>query len=296
MRRLIAGLAFLALQFTPALAQNPVAQNPVAEILPSPARQWANPSNLVMFDLARAGDRIIGVGEHGMVVLSDDDGQHFRQATSVPVDSALTAVFFTDSHNGWAVGHWGVIIATKDGGETWQTQRLDSTVDQPLFSLVFKNDQEGWAVGLWSVLLHTEDGGKIWNAEHLQVPPGSKKADSNLYKVFLDDKSTIYIAAEQGRVLRSTDGGKNWVYLNTGYQGSLWTGIADSNGNLFVGGLRGNLFRSIDSGTSWTAFDSGSKASITDLIEVDGQLLARQSLERLIDIDRGFPCIRFCDS
>jgi photosystem II stability/assembly factor-like uncharacterized protein len=236
-------------------------------IVPAPARIWPHPAGMVLFDLTRAGTRIVAVGEHGVIALSDDDGKTFRQARHSPVDCALTAVSFVDASRGFAVGHWGTIIASVDGGETWQLQRVDSAVDQPLFSVAFRSPLEGWAVGLWSILLHTEDGGKTWVAQHLDAPPGGKKADRNLNKIFFDAHGTIFVAAEQGNVLRSQDGGKTWVYLTTGYLGSFWTGLAASNGAIYVGGLRGSLYRSTDGGAHWTALASGSKASMTGLIE-----------------------------
>jgi photosystem II stability/assembly factor-like uncharacterized protein len=267
MRRILIALAGMVL-----LSAAGLAQDASPDLKPTPAKAWPNPTGLVLLDVARAGDRLVAVGEQGVIVLSDDNGKSFRQAKAVPIDSALTAVTFTDAGHGWAVGHWGAIIATADGGETWQLQRVDSSVDQPLFSVAFKNAKEGWAVGLWSLLLHTDDGGKTWTADQLQPPPGSKKADRNLYKVFIDGAGSLYIAAELGSVVRSTDGGKSWVYLSTGYAGSFWTGLAASDGSLFVAGLRGNLYRSVDGGNSWMALDSGSKASISGLVETSGLL------------------------
>lgn len=236
------------------------------------AKAWNNPKNLMMLDVTRAGDRIVAVGDHGVAILSDDGGKTFRQAKKMPVDCTLTAVTFSDEKNGWAVGHWGVIVATTDGGENWQLQRVDTAVDQPLFSVAFKNAREGWAVGLWSVLLQTQNGGKSWLPVSLQPAAGSVKADKNLYKIFLDHSDAIFIAGEAGIVLRSTDNGRSWVYLNTGYVGSFWTGLAASSGAIYVAGLRGSLYRSMDSGATWKALDSGSKASVTGLIEKAGQL------------------------
>jgi photosystem II stability/assembly factor-like uncharacterized protein len=241
-------------------------------IVQKAAKTWNNPKAMMLLDVTRAGDRIVAVGEHGVAILSDDGGKTYTQAKTMPADCTLTAVTFADAKNGWAVGHWGVIVATTDGGENWQLQHVDTAVDQPLFSVAFKNANEGWAVGLWSLLLHTQDGGKTWTREYLQAPAGSKKADKNLNKIFLDHSGNIFIAGESGMVLRSKDSGKSWVYLKTGYTGSFWTGIATSNGALYVGGLRGSFYRSKDSGATWKALDLGSKASVTGMIEQAGQL------------------------
>ena len=89
--------------------------------LKTPAMQVSAAQNGVLIDLARAGTRLVAVGERGLVVFSDDNGQSWHQA-SVPVSVSLTAVQFVDAQQGWAVGHAGVVLATRDGGEHWTLQ------------------------------------------------------------------------------------------------------------------------------------------------------------------------------
>ncbi len=238
-----------------------------------PALRWKEPTKLVLFDVARAGARLVVVGEMGVILLSDDDGKSFRQARSVPADGTLDAVSFVDDKHGWAVGHLGLILATADGGETWTQQRVDTAVDQPLFSVVFRDVNEGWAVGLWSLVLHTTDGGKNWETLKVDPAPGAKKADKNLYHIFLDHTGALYVAAEQGNVLRSKDGGQTWTYLHTGYAGSFWSGVVARDGSILVGGLRGNLYRSTDDGANWSAVPTGTQLSITRLNEVDEEIV-----------------------
>ncbi len=89
--------------------------------LNTPAMQVSAAQNGVLIGLARAGTRLVAVGERGLVLLSDDNGQSWRQA-SVPVSVSLTAVQFVDAQQGWAVGHAGVVLTTHDGGEHWTLQ------------------------------------------------------------------------------------------------------------------------------------------------------------------------------
>jgi len=220
-----------------------------------------------------AGARLIAVGEYGAVLLSDDEGKHFRQAVTVPTRAALTSVSFSDANHGWAAGHWGTIIHTSDGGQTWTLQRSDVTTDQPLFSIYFSDVSNGVAVGLWSLLLTTQDGGQSWHQMKLQNPPDGGRADRNLMGLFNSGKH-IYAVAERGMVLRSDDLGMNWTYLDTGYKGSFWTGLALQDGSLLVAGLRGTIYRSSDGGEHWQAVASGVKSSITGLAEIGGRVVA----------------------
>ena len=241
----------------------------------TPARIGPGAKTSMMLAAARAGNRIVAVGEHGVVLLSDSDGQVFRQAKSVPVSSTLNSVNFVDAKVGWAVGHWGAILKTIDGGETWKLQRSDVKVDQPLFSVYFKNEHEGWAVGLWSLLLSTRDGGATWNSVSLPKPPGASKADRNLFCIFPDRSGGLAISAERGTIVRSEDDGKTWAYVDTGYKGSLWAGTVLDEGTWLAGGLRGSILRSTDQGQSWQASQTGTKSSITQIIQTeDGAVMA----------------------
>ncbi|KVD29191.1 WD40/YVTN/BNR-like repeat-containing protein [Burkholderia ubonensis] len=246
----------------------------VADWTAKPAHAWAAPTRMMLTDATRAGRRVVAVGEHGVILLSDDDGRSWRQSRRVPVSATLSAITFADAQHGWAVGQWGVILATADGGETWEKQRIDTSVDQPLFSVIFTNARDGIAVGLWSLMLQTHDGGRTWTPTTLPKPPGGGKADRNLYHIFADRQGALYIVSEQGTVLKSTDGGANWRYLQTGGKGSLWTGVAMPDGRIVVGGLLGSLFQSSDGGATWAPLNPGTKSSITDVVATGNGLLA----------------------
>lgn len=267
--------AFLAAAFTAVVALQASAANSPTLIPNLPAEHVAAATASPILAAQRVGHRIVAVGDHGAVLLSDDDGKTFRQAAEVPTRATLTSVYFTDARNGWAVGHWGAIVRTADGGEHWTMQRNDISVDRPLFSVYFKDDNEGWAVGLWSLMLHTVDGGSTWSEVKLPAPPGATKADANLYAMVNGSNGDLFIAAERGLVLRSQDSGKTWSYSETGFKGSLWTALSLKDGTLLVGGLRGGLARSTNDAQTWTLIQNPLKASITGMAQKnDGTIVA----------------------
>lgn len=181
------------------------------------------------------------------------------------------------------LGRWslGAILATTDGGDTWQVQRLSSAEDRPLFAVHFFNPQQGVAVGLWSLVLTTDDGGKHWTEQRLEAPPGSKRADLNLMGLFADGEGCLYATAERGQLLRSDDQGKHWRYVDTGYSGTLWTGAVLGDGSLLVGGQRGTLLHGSADGARWQRVSLQSKSSVT-AIDVSGQTVIAVGLDGLI--------------
>ena len=245
----------------------------VDTLLPTPAAASPIAQHAMILGAAWAGPCAVAVGEQGIVLLSDDRGASVRQAGKVPVSSTLTAVSFIDARQGWAVGHWGAILATTDGGESWSLQRLSTQEDRPLFSVHFFDARQGVAVGLWSLVLTTDDGGHTWTRQQLAPPDGASKADANLLHLFADARGRLYVAGERGLVLRSDDRGRHWTYLHTGYKGSLWSGMALRDGSLVVGGQRGSVFRSEDGGASWSRVKLESKSSITAFAQAGDEVL-----------------------
>ena len=251
-----------------ASAAQPMLRTEPAELTPY-ATQTASMA------VTMAGKRLVAVGAQGMILLSDDAGRHFRQARGVPIAATLTAVSFPDPDHGWAVGNWGAILRTQDGGETWQLQRSDLHADVPLFGVYFKNAKEGWATGLWSLLLTTNDGGASWRVIKPPAEHGADRTGLNFYAIFPAGPDTLLIPAEQGKVVQSTDGGASWKTIDTGYTGSFWSGLALHSGAILLGGLRGSIYRSSDGGITWRRIPSTGRSSVTGFVQLaDGSITA----------------------
>lgn len=231
----------------------------------------ADPIHAPLYAAAHAGRRIVVVGEHGVIVLSDDAGQTFRQARMVPTQALLTSLSFVDDKQGWAAGHDGVVIHTADGGETWVLQHEELDGDKPLFSVFFRDAQHGFAVGLFGTAIQTADGGKNWAP--LTVETGEEN-DHHLYAIFGDATAALYVAGETGLIYRSPDGGASWNTIKTSNPGSFWAGLQLSDGSLLAAGQRGHLFGSHDQGASWTEIPSGTEQSLTGIVQAaDGAIL-----------------------
>ena len=293
----------------------------VTEPLSRPALMSRVAAQSVLTAVAKAGERLVAVGEHGIVLLSDDAGQNWRQA-GVPVSVTLTAVSFPTAKQGWAVGHYGVVLHSEDGGETWvrqldgiavgklamesaealangaaaadlgagralaDAQRLvKDGADKPFLDLYFENERRGFVVGAYNLAFRTEDGGKTWRywGDRLDNPKAN-----HLYAIRALGED-VYLAGEQGLVLHSGDGGKSFAKLETPYNGSYFALALFPSGEIVVAGLRGNAYRSADHGATWKRVETPTPASISSLkLLADGSLLvANQAGQILISRDRG---------
>ena len=72
-----------------------------------------------MFGVAGAGNRVVVVGEGGLVALSNDGGLTFAKAEAPPLPVALNDVDFADADHAFAVGPRGLVLRSTDGGGHW---------------------------------------------------------------------------------------------------------------------------------------------------------------------------------
>jgi photosystem II stability/assembly factor-like uncharacterized protein len=230
-----------------------------AEILPVsgplPARTM---ERLLVLNAVHIGNRVVAVGDRGYAVYSGDDGASWKRAkvnADAPVP-LLTSVFFSDPMTGWAVGHDAVILATRDGGETWERQFFAPSEQKPLLDILFLDKNRGFAVGAYSSFYETADGGKTWSARKIL------NDDKHLNAIVRMGDEKVLIAGEAGALLRSDDGGKNWTTLESPYKGSYFGALVAEDGAVVIFGLRGKIFRSIDLGKSWKAIDNASLATL----------------------------------
>lgn len=220
----------------------------------------------LLTDVQVVGDKIVAVGERGHIIVSQDQGQSWKQA-KVPTIELLTGVFFANEQYGWAIGHESLILHTKDGGSNWEVQYADpyrevdpndesydydagpSRAGQPFMDIWFKNEKEGFVVGAYGYLMHTGDGGLSWD-------DWSERIDNidgwHLNTIGTLDGETIYLAGEAGTMFRSRDGGETWDTLESPYEGSFFgMHVGPGADDVLAFGLQGNIFKTTDGGDSW---------------------------------------------
>ncbi len=103
----------------------------------------------------------------------------------------------------WAVGNYGAIYHTTNGGKTWEAR--DSSTKNPLFSVDFADAEHGWAVGKSGEILGTADGGKTWVRQKSPID-----AAKHLFKVRVADPRTVWAVGEWGAIAVTTDRGATW--------------------------------------------------------------------------------------
>jgi photosystem II stability/assembly factor-like uncharacterized protein len=263
----------------------------------------------VILAIANAGPRLVAAGERGTVLLSDDEGNTWRQVAT-PVQVSLVAVQFVNANTGWAVGNLGVVLHTTDGGETWSkqldgiqaaaivaqtastpeeqtaAQRLvNDGPDKPFLNLFFEDELNGYIIGAYNLIFKTTDGGNSWQSwqKHVTNPKGL-----HLYGL-RPAGGSLFLVGEQGMLFRSTDHGETFKQIPSPYKGSFFGLVASKSGQIVIYGLRGNAFWSGNQGHTWKKIDTKVGVTIADGIELaDGSIaLVSQAGDLLISRNHG---------
>jgi photosystem II stability/assembly factor-like uncharacterized protein len=210
------------------------------------------PDRIYLLNIARAGNRLVSVGERGFALISDDSGKSWR-AVVTPVTRTLTGVAFEDARLGIAVGHGGSLVRTEDGGDTWTQIDIENDAgSDSLLGVVSLGGGRFAAYGAFGLYLDSSDGGATWQRRQVI----SEEFENHISQV-LPFNGALWMVAEYGTLARSEDGGSTWTEVESPYEGSFFGAVDDGGGVLVVFGMRGTIFRTADGGLTWQKIDSG---------------------------------------
>lgn len=218
-----------------------------------------------------------------------------------------------EGRNGIAVGDFGLVVESSDGGRSW-TRQPKAPTERSLLTVARKSGrciaggQQGliitaddckqwqaappvtgarilavdvnasgiaYAVGGFGTLLRSADWGKTWQAltPDWKVLTGDG-AEPHLYDVHVTSNGEVTVVGEFEMVLRSRDQGASWSLLHKGRR-SLFGLKVLPGGELYAVGQEGLILKSPDNGGRWQELDSGSKSVLTGIwATADGQVVA----------------------
>jgi photosystem II stability/assembly factor-like uncharacterized protein len=277
-----------------------------------PPPRFAEPARLaakgLLIAIAAAGERLVAVGDHGIIVLSDDKGASWTQAASVPTQALLTGVCFLDAQHGVAVGHDEVILTTADAGHNWTRTHYAPEAQGPLLDVWCGGGGHVIAVGAYSAYLTSSDRGASWN--EVKFTPAPRPAASpattrgtaatadkagaeeeagggyHLNRIVGAGAARLYIAGEAGHLYRSDDAGATWLTLASPYEGSFFNVLPLGGDAVLAIGLRGHLYRSADAGTSWQKIDTGTDALLDGATQFDTGAVAIVGFSGVVLVSR----------
>jgi photosystem II stability/assembly factor-like uncharacterized protein len=180
-----------------------------------------------------------------------------------------------DARTVWAVGDWGAIAVTTDGGATWQDRSLPTLKiiagDRPdrqenlvledvvLYDVAWPDAQHGYVAGEFGTVLATADGGATWRKRTLPT-------DKTLFGLYFASANEGWAVGIDGLVLHTTDAGQSWTVQHGNPQPATIDELAFNdalaNPGMYsvavvgrtgvVVGDTGTILMSSDGGQTWT--------------------------------------------
>lgn len=168
----------------------------------------------------------------------------------------LHGVYFLDEKRGWAVGSKGTLLATIDGGRSWQIKSHPTR--DVLRDINFIDERNGWLVcevNLYDLktkdeprtyLMETTDGGESWNRIEIQ----GIDVNARLVRAIFSRRRG-WVFGEEGSVFTTHDAGVTWTRLPSPTRHLLLGGAFVDDDRGWLVGAGATIIQTADGGETW---------------------------------------------
>ena len=202
-----------------------------------------------------------------------DDALFALEDATAAIDEGVTTplldVWFRDERHGYALGAYGVLLQTDDGGSTWAliSDRLDNPDNYHLYGIARSGAGTLLVAGEAGTLLRSHDEGETW--ERLDSP-----YEGSFFGTVAANDGSLLAYGLRGNVFRSTDNGDTWSAVVTNDERTLLCSMTQADGTIVLAGSTGAVLASSDNGASFeTVPTSGSQVYSGVTETADGKLM-----------------------
>ncbi|EEA02655.1 glycosyl hydrolase, BNR repeat protein [Burkholderia sp. H160] len=176
-------------------------------------------------------------------------------------EQALLSVWFEDERNGFVVGSFGTLLATHDGGKSWESWMERVECDD----LLHFNAVRGVGGNIYLASEH----GTIFRLDRearrfVTTNTGYKGSFFGL----LGSGDSVIAYGLRGTAYRSTDAGNTWQQLDTGVHASVDGGTVLADGRIVMVTQDGQAIVSADDGKHFTPIAVSRRSLFQDVAQV----------------------------
>lgn len=178
--------------------------------------------------------------------------------------SPLLRVACTGEQSAYALGSYGLVLRTRDGGASWQLVSGDFA-NPDGFHWYTMADAGGvtFVAGEGGLLNRSTDGGETWEL----LDAGY---DGSFFGGLAPASGGMLLYGLRGNIFRTDDGGDTWRSVRAKSTSTLTGGAELADGTIVLVGANGAVLRSTDGGESFVRVDSGTRSTLSDVIGGDG--------------------------
>ena len=183
--------------------------------------------------------------------------------------SPFMDIWFQDSNRGWAVGAFGTLVTTTDGGQHWNSEQqlVDNPDEFHLNTITGDGKGRVFIAGEGGVMFRSLDSGVTWET----IAPFY---DGSWFGTVYDAQQDVLLAfGLRGNLFRSTDFGVNWDPILNDNHITLAGGTSGPEGEIVLAGGVGTVLRSSDGGESFQRTMIEDRLSLSSGMSRKGQLI-----------------------
>ena len=160
----------------------------------------------------------------------------------------LMDVWFKNEREGFAIGAFGILLRTTDGGKSWVSllDRIDNPDGFHYYGICRSGDAL-FIAGEAGMLFRSDDWGQTW------IRLASPYEGSFFGIAGSDDGSAVAAFGLRGSLFLSYDGGNTWNRADHGRKASISAGTFISDDRLVLVCVDGSILLSRDKGRTFTA-------------------------------------------
>ncbi|MCK5028269.1 MAG: T9SS type A sorting domain-containing protein [Bacteroidales bacterium] len=185
------------------------------------------------------------------LLLNTVNGQDWKWKNPLPAGNKLNCVEFVDSSTAYAIGNFGTIIKTTNGGEDWELQI--SGTNHNLYSISLIDKDTIYVGGENLSVFKTINGGISW--DNVFSYGGSNSTNF----IFFVSPAVGYFAGDGTTLFKTVDYGATWTDLDVGIEFQQVTSIfftSIDTGYASVGhGTGGKTLKTINGGLNWSTIN-----------------------------------------
>lgn len=245
-------------------------------------REWhrmSTPGTPTLTAVTALPGAVVAVGHDATVWLSEDEGGSWREVFAAPEDEApLLDVLLDADGRGWAVGAYGLLLETRDGGRHWAATEIPANEEGMHLNAIARLDAQRLLIaGEAGLLLRSDDDGASW--QRLDSP-----YQGSFFGVQRMRDGAVLVFGMRGHVFRSEDGGEHWQALASEAQSSLFgAGLLD-DGRVLLTGQGGQGVLVAQDGMTATALpgpDRLVRAAVLQVAEDEVLLFGEEGVVRM---------------
>ena len=179
----------------------------------------------------------------------------------------LMDVWFSDDKHGWAVGAFGILIQTVDGGKTWINRSGDLGNKDSYHLNAVNGIANGTVIiaGEAGFVTYSHDNGQTWTR-------ASFAYEGSVFGLGVSQDGLMIVATGlRGNTLKTHDAGITWEAIYPGIDYSLSNASLYGDSSLILVGTGGSISISHDKGSSFKQYTLPARASLSNVVVLEDE-------------------------